>query len=92
MKRVGPMYMVISEYERPRRLRMSGGGRPADVDFTATFEPADGGTKVGATLEMAPKGPARLFASLMRRQVQRQEEETMERFKRWVESSSRSSV
>jgi hypothetical protein len=41
---------------------------------------------------MAPKGPARLVAPLMRRQVQRQEDETMERFKSWAESSSRSSM
>ena len=92
MKRVGPMYMVISEYDRPHRLRMTGSGRPAEVDFTATFEPADGGTRVGATLEMAPQGVAKLVAPLMRRQVQRQEDETMERFKSWVESSSHSPV
>jgi carbon monoxide dehydrogenase subunit G len=88
MKRVGPMYMVISEYDRPRRLRMTGGGRPANVDFAASFEPAEAGTRVDATLEMQPKGLGKYFARLLRGQVQRQEEETLERFKRWVESSS----
>jgi uncharacterized protein YndB with AHSA1/START domain len=90
MKRVGPMFMVISDYERPRRLRMTGGGRPANVDFTATFEPAESGTRLAATLEMQPRGLSKYFALLMRGQVQRQEDETLERFKSWVEASSRS--
>jgi uncharacterized protein YndB with AHSA1/START domain len=92
MKRVGPMHMEIAEYDRPRRLRSIGGGRPADVHFTASFEPAEGGTKVSATLEMQPKGLGKYFAPLIRGQVQRQEDETMDRFKRWVESTSRSPV
>lgn len=89
MKRVGPMHMEITEYERPRRLTMRGGGRPAYVDFGATFEPADGGTRVRTTLAMEPKGIAKLFSPLMARQVPRQEEETMQGFKRWTEGASR---
>lgn len=88
MKRVGPMYMVISEYDRPRSIRMTGGGRPANVDFAATFEPSEGGTRVDATLAMQPRGLGKYFARFLRGQVQRQEEETLARFKRWVESSS----
>lgn len=87
MKRVGPMHMVVTEYNRPGALKMSGGGRSADADFSATLEQADGGTRVRTLLELDPKGIAKLFAPLMARQVPKQERETMESFKRWVESS-----
>lgn len=87
MKRVGPMHMVVTEYDRPRAFKMSGGGRPSQVDFTAMLEPAEGGTRVRTVLEMEPKGFAKLFAPLMARQVPKQEKETMQSFKRWVESS-----
>jgi uncharacterized protein YndB with AHSA1/START domain len=87
MKRVGPMQMVVTDYERPRRFRMSGGGKPADVEFSASFEPADGGTRVLTDLQMEPRGITKLFSPLMARQVPKQEAETMQSFKRWVESS-----
>lgn len=87
MKRVGPMHMVVTEYDRPRAFKMSGGGRPSEVDFSATLEPADGGTRIRTLLEMEPKGIAKLFSPLMARQVPKQEEESLQSFKRWVESS-----
>ena len=88
MKRVGPMHMVVTEYDRPRGFKTSGGGRPADVDFSATLEQADGGTRVRTLLEIEPKGiDEALRSRSMARQVPKQEKETMESFKRWVESS-----
>jgi hypothetical protein len=86
MKRVGRMHMVITEFDRPRAFKTKGGSRGADVDYTATFEPADGGTRVRTQLEMEPKGIAKLLSPLMARQVPKQEEEVMQSFKRWVES------
>ncbi|HEY7196140.1 MAG TPA: SRPBCC family protein [Gaiellaceae bacterium] len=85
MKRVGSMYMVISDYDRPRRLGMRGGSRGADVHFTANFEPADGGTRIHTELGLEPKGIVKLFTPLMARQVPKQEVESMEAFKRWID-------
>lgn len=87
MKRAGRMHMVVTDYERPRRFRMSGGGKPADVSFSATFEPGDGGgTRIRTDFRLEPKGITRLFSPLMARQAPKQEAEAMESFKRWVES------
>jgi uncharacterized protein YndB with AHSA1/START domain len=88
MKRVGPMHMVITEYDRPRRLAMRGGGRPSEVDFSASFEPAEGGTRVRTQLDMEPRSIAKLFSPLMARQVPKQQAESMQAFKRWVEGGS----
>jgi hypothetical protein len=88
MKRVGPMHMVVTEYDRPLAFKSSGGSRGADVDYSARFEPADGGTRIRTQLEMQPKGIGKLFSPLMARQVPKQEEESMQSFKRWVEGSS----
>jgi uncharacterized protein YndB with AHSA1/START domain len=86
MKRgVGPMQMEIVDYERPNRIRFRGGGRPADVEFTATFASQGEGTGVGATLTLEPKGMAKIFAPMMRRRVARDEAKTMDSFRRWVE-------
>ena len=90
MKRVGPMHMVVTQFDRPRAFKSSGGSRGADVDYSATFEPADGGTRIRTQLEMEPKGIAKLFAPLVARQVPKQEEQAMQSFKRWVESSGTS--
>jgi Polyketide cyclase / dehydrase and lipid transport len=87
MKRVGPMHMVVTQFDRPRAFKSSGGSRGADVDYSASFEPVDGGTRIRTELQMEPKGIAKLFAPLMARQVPKQEEESMQSFKRWVESS-----
>ncbi len=88
MKRVGPMHMVVTDYDRPRAFKSSGGSRGADVEYAATLEPADGGTRIRSLLEIEPKGMTKLFAPIMARQVPKQEEESMQSFKRWVESSS----
>ena len=85
-KGIGPTHMEIVEYERPRRIRMRGGSRMADVDFVATFAPSDGGTKLDTTLNLEPKGPGKLFQPIMRRTVPKDEAKTMQSFKRWVES------
>jgi carbon monoxide dehydrogenase subunit G len=87
MKRVGSMHMVVTEYDRPRRFEATGGSGSADVVYSATFEPADGGTRVRSSMTLEPKGIAKIFAPLMARQVPKQEEESMQSFKRWVESS-----
>ncbi len=86
MKRVGPMHMVIADFDRPRRFSSKGGGQSADVDYSATFEPADGGTRVRTSMSLEPKGLAKLLTPLVARQVPKQEEESMQAFKRWVES------
>jgi uncharacterized protein YndB with AHSA1/START domain len=83
---IGPMHMEIVEYQRPSRLRLRGGGRMADVEFTATLAPTGGGTTLGTELQMRPKGMARLFEPMMRRSVPRDEAKQMERFARWAES------
>ncbi len=65
---------------------MRGGSRMADVEYVATLTPAEGGTKLGSTLNLDPKGPGKLFEPIMRRTVPKEEAKTMESFKRWVES------
>jgi carbon monoxide dehydrogenase subunit G len=87
MKRVGSMYMVVTECERPRSFTSKGGSKSADVEYSATFEPAAGGTRIRSRMDIEPKGIAKVFAPLMARQVSKQEEESMQSFKRWVEGS-----
>jgi carbon monoxide dehydrogenase subunit G len=87
MRRVGPMHMVVTEYNRPRRFASRGGSRGASVDYAATFEPAEGGTRVRTTMELEPRGIAKVLAPLMARSVAKQEDEAMQSFRRWVEGS-----
>jgi Polyketide cyclase / dehydrase and lipid transport len=87
MKRVGPMHMVVTECERPRAFRTEGGSKSASVSYSASFEPAEGGTRIRTQMALDPKGLARIFAPLIARQVPKQEHEAMESFKRWIESA-----
>jgi carbon monoxide dehydrogenase subunit G len=87
MKRVGPMHMVVTECDRPRSFTTEGGGRSASVSYSASFEPADGGTRIRTRMALDPKGVARVFAPLIARQVPKQEQEALGSFKRWIEGS-----
>ena len=85
MRRVGPMRMEVTEYDRPRHLAMHGGSRGVDVTWAADVEPADAGSRLRTDLGLDPKGVMKLFAPLMARQAGKQNDQSVAAFKRWME-------
>lgn len=71
--RAVPMVIEYTEFERPRRLASRTEMSAMDVAYTLTFEPAPGGTRMGWSGEVEPKGALRLIGPLVGWMGRRQE-------------------
>lgn len=77
----------VTRHERPEVLEFSVTAGPARPKGRFHLErAADGGTTVTSALELDPRGPSRLFASLVRKQMER-EVAALEELRRQLDNS-----
>jgi uncharacterized membrane protein len=63
---------TVTAYEPNRRLAFRSTAGPVPAEFTFSFAPADGGTRVTEVVEMAPRGVLRLAGPLLKSLSERQ--------------------
>jgi Polyketide cyclase / dehydrase and lipid transport len=73
MGRAVEMVIEITTYERPGRLASSTHLSAMDIDGILTFESVPGGTRMGWSWEVKPRGFSKLISPLIARMGQRQE-------------------
>jgi len=72
-KRPGRTHSALVECERPRHARFDVQSKAADMDMTFRFEPrAGGGTAMGFTALVEPKGAFRLIGPLAKTMFERE--------------------
>ncbi len=77
---------IATVYEPPNRAVMKGTSSNAPFEATLTFEPAEGGTRVEATIELFLRGPAKLFGGMFARWYGRSWERGLVNLKTMMES------
>ena len=78
--------MEYSTYERPRRLASSIHMSAADIIGTLRFDPVRGGTRMGWSWVVRPRGLYRLLTPVIARVGRRQEQENWGGLKRFLEA------
>jgi hypothetical protein len=72
-RRVGHYVTMIDVYERPSQLGFDARNPRTDALVRFAFAPGgDGATRVSCTVELAMKGPMRLFGTLLAPMIRRQ--------------------
>lgn len=82
------MLIEYTEYQRPRLLASRTSMHQADIEYTLTFEPVIGGTRMRWSGRLRPKGFSRLVGPLITRVGERQEQRNWEGLKRLLENAS----
>jgi uncharacterized protein YndB with AHSA1/START domain len=80
------MTIQYTTYERPRRLASSIHMPAADIVGTLRFDPVADGTRMGWSWVVRPRGLYRLLTPVIARVGRRQERETWEGLKRFLEA------
>jgi len=85
----GPkMECTYTKFDRPRYWEAYAASRVMDIAFTCKVEPAEGGSRITATMELLPKGLLRILSPLIRRSFQKEEQKNMAKIKKAVENLS----
>lgn len=82
------MILEITEFDRPTRLETVTTMASANVRGALTFEPAEGGTRMGWEWDVEPNGVLRLLSPLVAWVGKRQEDAIWAGLKRHLESAS----
>ena len=85
------MLSVCTGYDRPSLLASTTTMKQADFDYTLTFEPAAGGTRMRWSGEVQLKGAFRLLGPLITRMGTRQEQRIWENMKDLLEHTNTAS-
>ncbi len=91
MGRGAEMLSVCTGYDRPSLLGTTTTMKQADFDYTLTFEPAAGGTRMRWSGEVQLKGAFRLLGPLITRMGTRQEQRIWENMKDLLEHTNTAS-
>jgi hypothetical protein len=83
-----PMTIQITAYDRPRRLASSTRLSTMDVNGTLTFAPVAGGTRMGWSWQLEPRGVFKLITPLVARMGRRQEESIWANLKQFMEAQT----
>jgi len=67
------MVIVITGYERPRRLASTTHMSSMDIQYTLTFEPVSEGTRMRWSGDLEPRGMFKLMSPMVARMGRRQE-------------------
>lgn len=85
-KRVVPMTIRVTEFERPRRIRERVEMRSMDLTGGLDFEPTDDGTRMRWHWDLRPNGVLRFMGPLVASMGRRQERRIWTGLKRLLES------
>lgn len=72
--RTAEMLIEFTRYDRPRLLASTTKMQQAQIDYTLTFDPVEGGTRMRWSGQVRPKGVFRLLGPLVTWMGSRQEE------------------
>lgn len=82
----GVIDFALVEYERPTRMRFTGGNAQVSMEATIGFHEHAGRTHGSFDLEMAPRGVFKLVMPLLARIIRRQYAQVMPALKRRLET------
>lgn len=85
--RTAEMLIETTGYDRPRLLSSTTRMQQMDIDYTLTFEPVAGGTRMRWSGTLQPKGGFRLLGPLLTWMGRRQERRIWSSLKRHLESA-----
>jgi hypothetical protein len=85
MGRAAGIAIRYTAYQRPRRLGSSIRMPAADIQGTLTFDPIDGGTRMGWLWDLRLRGWYRLLTPVIARSGQRLEQATWASLKQYLE-------
>mgnify|MGYP001826686434 CR=1 FL=1 len=81
----GPkMVCTYTKFERPGYWEAFAASKMMDIAFTCKVEPAEGGTRITASLTLLPKGLLWLIGPLIRMSFQKEEEKNMDKLRKAV--------
>ena len=87
MGRTAEMLIECTSYDRLTLFASTATMRQADIDYTLTFEPAAGGTRMRWSGQVRPKGPARLLGPVVTWMGTRQEQRIWASLKEHLEAA-----
>ncbi len=85
MGRSVEMVIEFTAFERPLRLSSATSTSSMDIQYTLTFEPAPGGTRMGWSGDLEARGILKLLTPLIARVGRRQEQAIWASLKRYLE-------
>jgi carbon monoxide dehydrogenase subunit G len=77
---------VVTVFEPPNRAVLKGTSKNASFEAELTFATVDGGTKVDSNIELALRGPAKLFGPMFTRWYGKSWDQGLVNLKRMMES------
>jgi carbon monoxide dehydrogenase subunit G len=77
---------VATVFDPPHRAGIKGTSKNAPFEAMLTFEPAEGGTRVGSNIDLDLRGPARLFGGMFKRWYGKSWDQGLVNLKRMMEA------